>query len=168
MDTDTRNRLLASGEWRDALLAEAQTWKWTPYQHRGRVKGVGVDCGGLIYELYNPWFGPFKPFPNDYPPDWAAHKEGNELYLDFIRPYVEEVKKVPPAGFTLFHYGRNFSHAAIWTGRRYLHAFGRTNAGCVKEDMPAFFSNKGGKLREAKHFDVSKQWLSRFLSPSLG
>lgn len=164
MTPEERTQALRDGSWRDKLLAEALTWKWTPYQHKGRLKGIGVDCGGLIYEIYNPWFGPFAPFPSDYPPDWAAHKEGNELYLDFIKPYVKEAKDISPAGLSLFHYGRNFSHAAIWTGRKYLHAYGRNNVGCVKEDNLAFFSTKGGKLREVKHYNVSEEWLSHFHS----
>jgi cell wall-associated NlpC family hydrolase len=33
---------------REQLLAEARTWIGTPFHHRGRVKGAGVDCGGLV------------------------------------------------------------------------------------------------------------------------
>ena len=31
-----------------ALLTEARSWLDTPYHHQGRLKGVGVDCIGLI------------------------------------------------------------------------------------------------------------------------
>lgn len=30
------------------VLAEARTWLGTPFRHQGRVKGVGVDCLGLV------------------------------------------------------------------------------------------------------------------------
>jgi cell wall-associated NlpC family hydrolase len=172
MDTNPRNgvlmddaqkiALLKTGLWRDWICAEAMTWMWTPYQHKGRVKKIGVDCGGLLYEVYTPLLGPFKAFPEDYAPDWAAHKEGHELYLDFIMPYVTEVAAPIKGGFSLFHYGRNFSHAAIWIGDKYIHAFGRNSVGMVKCNDPAFFSNKGGQLRDVKHFDVSEQWLLCF------
>lgn len=33
-------------------VKEALTWLGTPYHHQGRVKGVGVDCGTLICEVY--------------------------------------------------------------------------------------------------------------------
>lgn len=33
---------------RAEILAEARTWLGTPFHHQGRVKGVGVDCVGLI------------------------------------------------------------------------------------------------------------------------
>lgn len=159
---------LKNGTWRDLVVQEAAAWKFTPYQHKGRVKGVGVDCGGLLYEVYSPLLGPFKAFPQEYPADWAAHKEGHELYLDFIMPYVQEVEKVKRGGFSLFHYGRNWSHAAIWTGNSYIHAYGRNNVGFVKESPIGFFFAKNGKLRPTKHFDVSERWLSQFLSPSQG
>lgn len=33
---------------RDQFVAEARTWLGTPYQHQGRLKGVAVDCIGLL------------------------------------------------------------------------------------------------------------------------
>lgn len=161
MDTNPRADVL-SGAWRDHVVAEARTWMWTPYRHASRVRGVGVDCGGLLYQVYGPWFGPFKEYPN-YAPDWALHKDDNEIYLDFILPYVQRVDAPVKGGFTLFQFARAFSHAAIFAGEKYIHAWGRSTQGCVKEDHPSFFA-LGTKLREAKHFDVSSQWLCS-LSP---
>lgn len=160
MDTDTRRRLLADGSWRQYIIDEARTWKGTPYQHKGRVKGVGCDCGGIIYQVYNPLLGPFKPFPKDYPQDWAVHQE-NEMYLDFIEPYVEQINKPIPGGVALFKVGRNFSHAAVCTEKRtFIHAWGRTQDGSTVESEIDFFRmGNGGKPREVKYFDVSREWL---------
>lgn len=33
---------------RAAVVAEARTWIGTPYHHQARVKGVGVDCAGVL------------------------------------------------------------------------------------------------------------------------
>ncbi len=33
---------------RAMIVAQARTWLGTPFHHQGRVKGVGVDCAGLI------------------------------------------------------------------------------------------------------------------------
>lgn len=30
------------------IIAEARRWLGTPYQHQARLRGVGVDCGGLM------------------------------------------------------------------------------------------------------------------------
>ena len=145
--------------WREQVVTEARTWKGTRYVHKGRVKGVGVDCGGLIYQLFSP-FLPLPPFPKDYPQDWAMHRNGNELYLDFIMPFVAEIEEPVKAGLALFQVGRNFSHGAICTGEgTFVHAYGRTGYGCVREDGLSFFK-LGEKRRLVKYFDVGSQWLS--------
>lgn len=144
-------------DWRKLVISEARSWLGTPYNHKARIKGVGVDCGGLLYQVYNPIFGPFAAYPN-YVADWALHKE-NEIYLDFIKPYVKEVHSPVPGGFSLFLIGRNYSHAAIFTDRNtYIHAYGRNQQGSVVENKPGFFKFRGSKDRPAKHFDVGSIW----------
>lgn len=32
------------------MIAEAYTWLGTPFGHQGRVKGLAVDCAGLVIE----------------------------------------------------------------------------------------------------------------------
>ena len=32
---------------RARIVAEAMTWLGTPYHHRGKLKGIGVDCAQL-------------------------------------------------------------------------------------------------------------------------
>jgi len=160
VDTNTRRRLLKSGKWRTWIIEQAREWKGTPYQHKGRVKHIGVDCGGLVYEVYNPLLGPFKPFPKDYPADWSLHQEF-EMYMDFIKPYVTEVMVPKPAGLAMFKIGRNFGHAAIITEKkRFIHAWGRNQAGTVTESGIDFFRiGNEGKKREVRYFDVDEQWL---------
>jgi NlpC/P60 family putative phage cell wall peptidase len=33
------------------VVAEARRWVGTPYQHQARLRGVGVDCAGLVIEV---------------------------------------------------------------------------------------------------------------------
>jgi cell wall-associated NlpC family hydrolase len=151
---------LLPDNWRDQIIADAREWLYTPYQHKGRVKGVGVDCGGLLYQVYNPYLGPFKPFPTDYAPDWALH-QANEIYLDFIMDYVELVSVPVKAGIAMFQVGRNYSHGAICTGAgKYIHAWGRNGEGCVIESGINFFKlGNSGKPRPVRYYDVRKEWL---------
>jgi cell wall-associated NlpC family hydrolase len=30
------------------IVAAARSWLGTPWRHQGRLKGIAVDCGGLI------------------------------------------------------------------------------------------------------------------------
>lgn len=143
MDTETRA----------GILADARSWIGTPYHHKGRVKGVGVDCGGLIYELFSPHL-PLAPFPSDYPQDWALHQD-NELYLAFIKDHVREVARLPDFGLVMFQYGRCFSHAGLITERKtVIHAWGRTKEGRVMDSQLGFF-RRGSELRAVKYFEVA-------------
>lgn len=130
--------------WREDAIAEAKTWLWTPFLHRARVKGVGVDCGGLLYEVYQKYL-PLPEFPK-YSEDWMLHRS-EEVYLSFIGPFAKEVPVPVPGGFTVFKIGRTYSHAGIFTGSSYIHA---NRAGrAVKEDAPVVFAR-----HEKKHFDL--------------
>jgi cell wall-associated NlpC family hydrolase len=33
---------------KEDIVKEAKTWEGTPFHHQGRLKGVGVDCAGLV------------------------------------------------------------------------------------------------------------------------
>lgn len=141
------------------FCTEAGTWMLTPYDPGGRVKGVGVDCGGLLYELYNPYFGPFKPFPHEAP-DWALHQD-KEKYLDFIKPYVHETDRIQPGGFSLFHMGLVYAHAAIMLeDGNYIHAWGRKREGMVTKSAPRvmqYMSKQYGGGFAIKHFYPNEQ-----------
>jgi cell wall-associated NlpC family hydrolase len=36
---------------REQIVAAARRWLGTPFHHQGRLKGVGVDCAGVIVEV---------------------------------------------------------------------------------------------------------------------
>ena len=116
----------------DAIVAEAHTWLNTPYVPRALIKGVGVDCGGLLYKVYEKFIdGQMEKYPDDYSADWALH-EGPERYLDFIKPYVHQVPRAVKGGFSVFHFGNHYAHGAIYCGDDwYIHAWGRQRQGRV-------------------------------------
>lgn len=133
------------------------SWYGTPYVHKGRVKGVGCDCGGFIYEVFNPFVGPFPAFPTDYPPDWALHND-NELYLDFILPFVREIPRPKAGGLTLYHIGKRYAHAALMLENgNYIHSWGRQGSCGVTITPPRvmrqYVRNYGNGFRE-KHFEA--------------
>lgn len=138
--------------WQERVIAIVKTWEGTPYVPGAKIKGVGVDCGGIIYESYQE-FGPFPPFPS-YAPDWALHKD-DEQYLDFIMPFVLPVTEPSPGDISLFHLGQAYAHAAVLLDNgRYMHAWGRLREGCVIQ-TPArsmrAFARKNGSFA-VKHF----------------
>jgi cell wall-associated NlpC family hydrolase len=122
-------------DWIDYVDTEARTWIGTPYVSGAHLKGVGADCGGIIYEIFSPICGPFAPYPH-YPPDWSVHG-GPESYLDFILPHVRPIPAPAPGGIALFHLGLRYAHAAIvLKDGNFLHSWGRTRHGHVCIEQP--------------------------------
>ena len=44
--------MLAAIDIRAAIVEEVESWIGTPYIKRGKIKGIGVDCGMLPYMVY--------------------------------------------------------------------------------------------------------------------
>jgi cell wall-associated NlpC family hydrolase len=106
---------------REAVVAEAKTWLRTPFRNHAKVKGHGVDCSMLLYEVYRRAgvdFGSLEP--GFYSCQWFLHSS-EEIYLNAIRAYAGEVPGPPernpkPADAMLCRYmdiGNVFNHSAI-------------------------------------------------------
>jgi hypothetical protein len=93
-------------------VVEAMTWLGTPYHHQGRVKGVGVDCGTLICEVFEKVGLMDHLDPRPYPPDWHMHQIG-QRYLEHVLSVCYEVEEPQPGDLVLYHFGKCISHGAI-------------------------------------------------------
>lgn len=144
----------------DRIVKEARSWIGTPYHHKSMIKGVGVDCGGLLYQVYKPIIPAIGTFPSSYAEDWSMHKDDNEIYLDFIMPYVIEVPFPIVGGVSVWKYGRNYAHGSIVVADgRWVHAYGRTSHGQVLETKENFFHARHAGKRPVKHYKVDERWL---------
>lgn len=99
--------------WREAIVAEALTWEGTPYHHRARVKGVGVDCAQYPAAVYHA-VGLVPDLRPQYDSEWFLHRD-EELYLEWVRPHAREISReeLAPGDFVIWKFGRTFSHGAI-------------------------------------------------------
>lgn len=93
-------------------VKEALTWLGTPYHHQGRIKGVGVDCGTLICEVYEKVGLMNHLDPRPYPQDWHLHQMG-ERYLEHVKSVCFEVEDPQPGDIVLYKVGLCASHAGI-------------------------------------------------------
>jgi len=108
---------------RSAVIAEAQSYLGTPFHHGGRIRGVGVDCGYLLAEVYAKCCGMARMDFGYYPQDWHLHAS-DERYLDQVAARCVEVESPSAGDIALFRFGRAFSHGAIvveWP--RVIHAY---------------------------------------------
>ena len=112
-------------EQRAAVVAEALTWKGTPYHHQSNIKGVGVDCAMFLIETYGN-VGVLKKFdPRPYSSDWFLH-HSEEKYLQTLIPFAKEisVRDAKSGDIILMKLGRTFSHSAIVVeGSVVIHAY---------------------------------------------
>ena len=114
-------------EQRAAAVAEARAWVGTPYAHRQRLKGAGVDCAQLPLAVYEAAGVIPATDVGEYPSQWHLHR-GEERYLGWLdrlaRPIAEA--DLRPGDFLVFRFGRTFSHGAILVGPGLIcHAFAR-------------------------------------------
>jgi cell wall-associated NlpC family hydrolase len=101
---------------RAAVVAEAMTWLGTPWHHRGRVKGAGVDCAQFVIAAYA-GAGVIADFDTgEYPRDWHIHRD-QERFLTFVPSFAREIAEaeVGPGDLVLCKIGRVYSHGVIVT-----------------------------------------------------
>jgi len=107
------------------------TWLRTPWMHRGRVKGVGVDCAQFVIKAYAD-AGVIADFDTgEYPRDWHIHRD-EERFLTFVPRFAREIElaQIGPGDLVLCKIGRVFSHGVIvvdWP----LGIHAAVNEGCV-------------------------------------
>lgn len=58
-----------------AVAAEARRWVGTRWHHQARLRGVGVDCGGLVVGTA----AALGLALADYPPGYGRHPDGHSL-----------------------------------------------------------------------------------------
>ena len=104
---------------RNRIVDVARSWLGTPYHHGARVKGVGVDCGTLVAEVFTE-AGVIPPVNiSEYPHDFHLHR-GEELYLGYVRKHCWEVLDRDTIGvgdIIIWKIGRCFSHGGIYIGQ---------------------------------------------------
>jgi NlpC/P60 family putative phage cell wall peptidase len=106
---------LNTAEQRAAVVAEANSWIFTPYHHNARLKGVGVDCVWLLLEVYKTiGVVPHDFSPGNYSREWYFHRD-EEIYLGGVQKYAHriEAEHVEPGDVAVYKIGRCVSHGAI-------------------------------------------------------
>lgn len=96
-----------------AIVAAALQWLRTPYHHRARIKGVGVDCAMLLWAVFVDELRLVPPVDFDeYPHDWMLHRS-EERFLQAVQTCARAVDDPQPGDVVLYKIGRCYAHAAI-------------------------------------------------------
>lgn len=105
----------------EAIITEARDWLGTPFIHQGRVKGVGVDCGGLLIGVARAC-GVEVPEPPAYS---MSPDPGVIGYL--LAMYCTPVRRteLAPADVLLFSFAGEPRHVGLATGNGVIHAWAK-------------------------------------------
>lgn len=111
---------------RSDLVAEALTWRETPYRDHIAAKGIGTDCVGYLSAVASK-FGIAHRLPAGYPSapgDRSARRAIEELCGPPIAPAA-----MRPADVLLFRIGEHEQHFGLVTALEpepyFIHAFAR-------------------------------------------
>jgi len=88
MPTDLANR----------IAAEARTWLGTPWHHQGRVRGAGVDCGGLVLEV----FKAVGVLPPDFEVGYYGRNPNLPRLIATLSAWAREAQDIRPGDVLLF------------------------------------------------------------------
>ena len=105
---------------RSEIVAEARTLVGTPFQHQGRVPGVGLDCGGVIVHLLR-----YMGIEYDVP-GYGRLPEGDRL-LEACDGVLTRIPKdvLQPGDVVALRLLRDPQHLALVTDYGILHAWQR-------------------------------------------
>lgn len=115
------------------ILAESRNWIGTPYIHQASIKGVGVDCLGLVRGLWRHLYG-FEPEKVPaYSADWGE-VSNKETILDAASRNFRRVRmNAKPADLLVFRWRQGViaKHVGILTDNDcFIHAY--ESAGVVE------------------------------------
>lgn len=126
---------------RTQIVTEARTWLGTPFHHQARIKGVGVDCVGLLIALGRQ-FG-MVPLEWDVQ-GYDRNPDGRTLLagcMEMMTPIEQDAMR--PGDVVLVRFDAHPQHVGIVGDYRHgglsiIHASG--NAGSVIETRLMFSS----------------------------
>jgi NlpC/P60 family putative phage cell wall peptidase len=104
---------------RSEIVAEARKWVGTPYHHKGRVLGHGVDCFGVI-EMVGRAFHVSIPENIQY----SRIPDAMEL-LAYMDTYARgiPVNEAQEGDILIIPFMRELRHMAIKTDKGMIHAY---------------------------------------------
>lgn len=113
-------------EQRAEVVRVARTWVGTRYHHEGRIKGVGVDCGMLLAEVFAEAGLIARPDIKSYSPQFFLHSD-DPAYIREIERFAHAVAApTGPGDLVVYKLLRQYAHGGIITElepRRIVHAY---------------------------------------------
>lgn len=112
------------------IVAAARSWLYTPFHHQGRLKGVGVDCLGVILGVAHELkITDFDVKGYGRIPSGKQIEEGLALHCN--RVHISEMRN---GDIILFRFDKEPQHLAFKTDVGILHSY-QSVGECVETSM---------------------------------
>jgi len=122
----------------DEIVQYARECLGTKFHHQGRVKGVGLDCAGVVCHVAERGNTPYYS-PIDYP---RYPYQGMMEKIMSEQSNVVKVDGEPQKGdIILMRFGKEPQHLGIYTGNGLIHAY-ETVGKCVEHGLDEQWQNK--------------------------
>lgn len=122
---------------RKQVIEEAREWLKTPFHHQASLKGVGVDCGGLVRGVYNNLGVTTPNCPVDY-----ARTPRNDRLRQIVLQYAVRTNDPKPGDIILFVLLKEPQHLGILTDRgTVIHSY-QPVGGVVEHRLDAKWSRR--------------------------
>lgn len=104
---------------RAEFIAQTRTWLGTPYHHQGRVKGVGVDCIGLLVCVA----GELGIDCSDVPTNYSRAPDADGLFRALESSgHVAPTRDPKPGDIAFFRIRRQPTHFGLLTDYGFIHS----------------------------------------------
>jgi NlpC/P60 family putative phage cell wall peptidase len=104
---------------RQQVIDQARTWLGTPYRHQGRLKGVAVDCVGLLVGVATELGVPATDMTG-----YTRRPDGQLVPNLYAQTEPVQPGQQQPGDIVVFHWRNDPVHLAILTGpNSIIHAF---------------------------------------------
>ena len=110
------------------IISEAETWIDTPFKHQGRLKGIGVDCYGLIVEIARHF-----NITNYREANYGRVPQPRLMWKELRTQMCESNLTNAKPGYVFFMaFNKQPMHLALYDGENIIHALS-TAKKCIKQ-----------------------------------
>lgn len=106
------------------VVAVAQRWLGTPYQHQASCEGAGADCLGLVRGIWREVCGAEPAVVPAYTPDWSEAAKDERLLNEMGRYFQPVTGKALVGDVLVFRLRLVAKHLAVVSApRKIIHAY---------------------------------------------
>lgn len=122
---------------RSEIIAEARTWLGTPFHHQGRLKGVGVDCAGVVIGVAKA-LGLSDFDTTAYPRIPSAEQLRRALDANMESIFVQDAKE---GDVLVFCFDREEQHVGFLSDVGIIHSYSQVKK-CVEHSLDATWKSR--------------------------